>query len=295
MLNLSVLTGILSGRPRLELTNNSHSRESKLYRLFTRINLCLRMGSIMKYIINFFIVLIPFTVFWLEHKWKDKRTRKYKLLRRVLIGLFILLGILNIYSTYLDSEKAINLEAQIALLVEKNSELSDNFRPFILKWADLDKDDPRITDGAIILFELKMKESVNYEGTIFDMRNEKNRNKNRVNLSISDGNLLKLDLYDHEGKKHSTEGHITIDSSKPCKFECLWSFKYNFIAIRFNDKIIANSQIPKSKLDLRSTDNYTIYGPSLNAPLWIRKIDVYAEKSKRVKIFDSRDIKKDTN
>lgn len=245
----------------------------------------------MKYILDLLLISISFSLFLLEHKWSDKRTKKYKRLRHILIGLFILTAISTFYVTYLDSQKLSRLENKLSEIQKQSSKLTDDFRPFIAKWADLDINDPRITDGAIILIRLKMMEHVKYEGAIFDMRYE-NSSANRVRIDIANGNLLKLTLSDFEGKEYSTEGYIEIDASEPIKLEAMWSFKWNFIAIRFNGKIIASSHIPHTILDLSSKDKYSINITSLNAPIHIQELNVYTEKSTKFKLFDMEDFKK---
>ena len=245
----------------------------------------------MKYLLDFCLISISFTLFLMEHKWSDKRTKKYKRLRIFFIVLFIIFATTTFYTTYSGSKKINDLQIEITEINNKNSKLINDFTPFIAKWADLDKDDPRVTDGAIILLVLKLVENAKYEGVIFDMRYE-GSSANRIRLNIFGSNLLRLTFCDYKGKEYSTKGHIEFDVSKPIKIEVMWSFKYNFIAIRFNDKIIASSQIPDTKLDLSSTANYNVHLFGFEAPLFLQKFNVYTEKSNRFKLFDMTDFTK---
>ena len=147
------------------------------------------------------------------------------------------------------------------------------------------KDYLRLTNGGKFLMVVKFTEGAVYDGKFFDLVDNETPNENRIIFSIINGNILMFTLYDSEGNEHSIQGSFNPIFDQPCKLECSWSLEYNFIAILYNDNLIAHRIIPELKLSFSKKSKHRVRGPSFQAPIRIKDFELYAEKSFRQKFL----------
>ena len=137
--------------------------------------------------------------------------------------------------------------------------------------------DPRLKDGGKIGVSVVLH-TIDSVGGLIDFGDPLDPKKNGIFLSIKRKRLI-LKLYDMNGEKHVLEGTFQPKINKKARIECVWSSKYAFVALIYNEEIIARMQFPRlSMLIDFSKISILRLRVGLEAPIHIANLEIYAEK-----------------
>ena len=141
----------------------------------------------------------------------------------------------------------------------------------------VDPSDPRLKDGGKIGVSVVLH-TIDSVGGLIDFGDPLDPKKNGIFLSIKRKRLI-LKLYDMNGEKHVLEGTFQPKINKKARIECVWSSKYAFVALIYNEEIIARMQFPRlSMLIDFSKISILRLRVGLEAPIHIANLEIYAEK-----------------